>query len=252
MLPIVILIRRVCRPSAGATHQRAGMSRSGAPPSSQPNRTTMSRHIAIWCACGLADFDASDSFTTVVWSDVLGCLRRWGIEPPYYASFEPLEVDGGEFHGWWTRARATMVAVRDELPTLHQIWEEVQTTSGQPAYGSAAAYFAWRGATYMVEAIWDRLTARPLPDGAWEERRGWVRHEPPVLEEVAPDLAATLPAEGELTLDAETFERIFRETPEITLEHGNLLDFYARELAELDAVARHAGEAGETLTMNVY
>ena len=86
----------------------------------------------------------------------------------------------------------------------------------------------------MTEALWDRLIVRPLPDGAFEERRGWVRHEPPVLEEMAPDLSATLPPHGEFTLDAETFGRIFRDTPAIMLEHGNLLDFYARELAALD------------------
>ncbi|HEU0302877.1 MAG TPA: hypothetical protein VFR37_25675, partial [Longimicrobium sp.] len=86
----------------------------------------------------------------------------------------------------------------------------------------------------------------------FETQRGRVRHEPPVVEEVAPELDATLPAEGEMELDAETFERIFRATPAIALQHGNLLDFYARELAELDEVARHVSERGESVTMFEY
>ncbi|HEU0297915.1 MAG TPA: hypothetical protein VFR37_00630, partial [Longimicrobium sp.] len=121
----------------------------------------MSRHIAMRCACGQMDFDASASFTAVVWDDVLGCLREWGIERPWYPSFGPLEVDGDELHGWWSSARAAMDAV--DLPTLHQVWEEVTGTSGRPLQHSAAAYFVWRGRTYMTEAVWDRLTARPLP-----------------------------------------------------------------------------------------
>jgi hypothetical protein len=212
----------------------------------------MSRHIAIRCACGQADFDASATYTTVVWDDVLGCMAEWGIERPWYPSFGPLEVDGGEFHRWWSGVRAVMDAARDHLPTLHEIWEEMPGTSGQPLHGSAAAYFVWQGRTYMTQAVWDRLTARAMPPGAWEERRGWTHHDPPVLEEVAPGLAASFPAEGEVALDAEAFEHIFRATPEINLEHGNLLDFFARELAELDDLARHAAERGEAVTLFEY
>jgi hypothetical protein len=212
----------------------------------------MSRHVAMQCACGEKDFDASATFTTVVWDDQLGCMEEWSIKRPYYPAFGPMEVDGGEFHRWWSGVRAVMDAVSDHLPTLHEIWEERLGKGGQLLQGSSAAYFTWRGRTYMTEAVWDRLTARALPAGEFETRRGWVHHEPPVLEEVAPELAAALPAEDELALDAETFEHIFRATPTITLEHGSLLDFFARELAELDELARHAGEAGEPVTLYEY
>ena len=213
----------------------------------------MSRHICVRCACGEVDTDASDAFTTVVWYDLLDSLASIGVERPYHTSLGPLEVDGDEFHQWWSGARERMSAARERLPTLYQIWEDMPGTQGQPLRGSAAAYFLRRGDTYMTEAVYDRLTARRLPPGPWEERRAsWVRHDRPGLEEAAPEVDAALPLEDEVTLDAETFERIFRDTPAITLEHGNLLDFFARELAEIDTVARHAAERGELVTLYEY
>ena len=212
----------------------------------------MSRHICFRCACGKADFGASSWFTTVVWDDLTGVLEEIGPENPYRHLPDDAEVDGGDFHRWWEEKLARMRAVRDRLPTIHEIWLE----RGESAM-TDAAYFSWRGVVYMADSVYDRISATPMPPEVWEERAPSVPYDPPVLEDVAPELASMLSPDpeprrpGAYLLRADEFERIFRGTP-LELEHGDVLDFFAGELAEASAVARHAAERGERVILYTY
>ena len=212
----------------------------------------MSRTLTLACSCRQAYYDASSSFTFVFWNDGLDALEEWGLDNPFRYCGDGMKVDGGELLRWWEDTLETLRAV--ELPTLYRVWREWQGPHGTLA-ASDAGYFRWRGTVYMAEDVFDRLSAVPMAPEVWEERRSEVPYDPPVVEAVAPEVAAALAplpesARGEVRLSAEAFERIFRGTP-LTLEHGELLDFYARELREIEAVIRHAAERGESVKLFV-
>ena len=213
----------------------------------------MSRHICFRCACGQAEFAASSRFTHLAWDDAMGVLRSLGIRAPFVHLVDDAEVDGGELLRWWEDALARMEEHRGRLPVLHEIWLEKETPHGTFA-STDAGYFRWRDRTWMASAVWDELYAVPLPPEEWERRREWQAYDPPSLEEIDPELAATLSIDesgDRVPLSADAFGRIFRGTP-LTLEHGDLLAFLGTEPSELREVARHAADRRETVVLYTY
>jgi hypothetical protein len=209
----------------------------------------MSRHICFVCKCREADFEGMSGFTTLVWNDLFDWLEAVGIENPYrYLCVDgTARVDGGELLRWWEDALGRMRGAGDRLPVLYEIWRE-WPGPGQGMTATEAGYFVLLGEGYMTDTSYDRLFAVHLTPEVLEERRATLSYAPPVVEEVAPEVAAALPLEDKIELDADAFERIFRGTP-IMLEHGRLPDFFARDFQELLTVFRHAAERGETVSL---
>ncbi|HEX2202100.1 MAG TPA: hypothetical protein VHG91_02325 [Longimicrobium sp.] len=206
----------------------------------------MSRHICFQCLCGEAGFEGMSRFTTVVWDDLYGWLGALGVENPYRSSSSaPVSVDGVDLLRWWEDVLGWMHAGRDRLPTLYEIWRE-RPLEGGTAMETDAGYFAWRGAVYMVDTSYDRLFALRLPPGEVETRA--VPYALPVLERIAPELDGAFPEADEIALDAAAFERIFQGSP-LILEHGNLLDVFADDLRDAVAVARHAANRREPVSL---
>ncbi len=203
----------------------------------------MSRHVCVRCACGEKDFDGSSLFTQVVWGDLLGALENAGIDNPYRYAEDDSEVDGAAFLAAWRGVLDGLEGARGRLPTLYEVWRRESADTEV----SDAGYFALDGTVYMVEGVFDELVARPLLADVWAERRAQVPYDPP---EAAAELASASPG-ADVPLTAEAFERIFRGTP-LRLEHGELGDYFAGELREVEEVARHAAERGESVILHTY
>lgn len=210
----------------------------------------MSRHICFRCEGGHAEFCASSRFTTLFWDDVLRVLERNGIENPFRYVDDDAQASGAELHRWLESVIGRLAEA--ELPTLYQVW---RVYDDGETWGSDAGYFRWRGVPHVVDSVYDTLAVRPLDDAPWMELRPHIPYEPPVLDDVRPEI---VPAEGVdrdgtplHTLSAADFERLFRGTP-LRLEHGRFLEFLRGELDEALAAARHAAESGEPVVFYTY
>lgn len=212
----------------------------------------MSRHICFQCEGRHAEFCASSRFTTLFWDDLLGVLRRHGLENPFRLLPDDGWASGADLHRWLDSVIARLGAELGTLPTLHEIW---RVHDDGETWGSDAGYFLWRGVPHMVDSVHDALIVRPLDDAQWQARLPYVAGTPPVLDDVHPPI---VPAEGTdydgrpmHTLSAADFERLFQDTP-LRLEHGTFLDFLRTEIDEARATARHAAESGEQVVFYTY